>query len=89
MKILITAALLTFALIVFGVPNSTAEVYTWTDENGNLHISEEPPPKNARVEDVVNYKERTPEEEAARQRRKEEFRRKLEEDKQRLHRDQE
>jgi hypothetical protein len=43
MKILITAILLTFALTVFGVPNSTAEVYTWTDENGVKHFSDQPP----------------------------------------------
>jgi hypothetical protein len=43
MKILITAILLTFALTVFGVPNSIAEVYTWTDENGVKHFSDQPP----------------------------------------------
>ena len=32
------------------------KVYTWTDENGNLHITEQPPPKNARVKDVIQYK---------------------------------
>jgi hypothetical protein len=30
-------------MIVFGVPNSIAEVYTWTDENGVKHFSDQPP----------------------------------------------
>ena len=32
------------------------KVYTWTDENGNLHITEQPPPQNARVKNVLQYK---------------------------------
>ena len=43
MKILKTAILLTIVLTVFGVSNSTAEVYTWTDENGVRHFSDQPP----------------------------------------------
>jgi hypothetical protein len=31
------------------------EVYTWTDKDGNMHITAEPPPKNARVKDVLTY----------------------------------
>jgi hypothetical protein len=44
MKIFNTAILLTIVLTVFGVSNSTAEVYTWTDENGVRHFSDQPPP---------------------------------------------
>ena len=43
MKILKTTILLTIVLTVFGVSNSTAEVYTWTDENGVRHFSDRPP----------------------------------------------
>ena len=43
MKIYITAILLTIALTIFGVPNIMAEVYTWTDENGVKHFSDQPP----------------------------------------------
>ena len=43
MKILKTTILLTIVLTVFGVSNSTAEVYTWTDENGVRHFSDQPP----------------------------------------------
>jgi hypothetical protein len=30
-------------------------VYTWTDENGNLHITQEPPPKKAEVKETMDY----------------------------------
>lgn len=43
MKLFITAILLTIVSTVFGVSNSTAEVYTWTDENGVRHFSDQPP----------------------------------------------
>ena len=43
MKIFKTAILLTIVLTFFGVSNSTAEVYTWTDENGVRHFSDRPP----------------------------------------------
>jgi hypothetical protein len=39
------------------------QVYTWTDKDGNMHITAEPPPKNARVKDVLKYEpqpEKTP-----------------------------
>ena len=31
------------------------QVYTWTDKDGNMHITAEPPPKNARIKDVLKY----------------------------------
>jgi len=43
MKVIITAVVLAFTLTVFGVANSEAEVYTWTDENGVKHFSDTPP----------------------------------------------
>ena len=43
MKIIITAVVLAFTLTLFGVANSKAEVYTWTDENGVKHFSDAPP----------------------------------------------
>ena len=43
MKIYITAILFAIALTVFGVPDSRAEVYTWTDENGVKHFSDQQP----------------------------------------------
>ena len=38
---------------------SADELYTWTDEKGNLHITQQPPPVNARKMDVMTYKPQT------------------------------
>jgi uncharacterized membrane protein len=46
-------AILVVALLVSNL--NAAKVYTWTDEKGKLHISEEPPPKNTKVKDVIDY----------------------------------
>jgi len=35
---------------------SADQIYTWTDENGNLHITQTPPPKHAKLDNVVTYK---------------------------------
>ena len=82
MKYLIPATILIFCLFAASMAGAQ-KLYTWTDENGNLHITQEPPPKSAKVEDVIKYREKSPEAEAARQRRNEEFRRRLEKDKRR------
>ena len=37
------------------------QVYTWTDKDGNMHITAEPPPGNARIKDVIEYEPRTDE----------------------------
>ena len=37
------------------------QVYTWTDKDGNMHITAEPPPQNARIKDVIEYKPRADE----------------------------
>ena len=44
MKTFTIAIILAFALIVMGVPNSGAQIYTWTDENGVKHFGDHPPP---------------------------------------------
>lgn len=47
-------------LLFFVTPNLSADkLYTWTDENGNLHITEDPPPKNAKTNDVMTYRPQT------------------------------
>jgi hypothetical protein len=38
---------------------SADKLYTWTDEKGNLHITETPPPKTARTKNVMTYKPQT------------------------------
>ncbi len=41
------------------------QIYTWIDENGVVHITDQAPPKNARVADVIKYKEKTAQEQDA------------------------
>jgi hypothetical protein len=35
------------------------QVYTWTDENGNLHVTDTPPPAKSRIKDTLEYQEKT------------------------------
>jgi hypothetical protein len=37
---------------------SADQIYTWTDKDGHMHITAEPPPQNARVKDVLQYEPR-------------------------------
>jgi len=59
-------------------------LYTWTDENGVVHFSDQPPPKTDRVEDVevIKYEEKTPQEIEAIQHKRENLRRKLDREEQ-------
>jgi hypothetical protein len=36
-----------------------AEIYTWTDKDGNLHITKSPPPKGAKLREVTPYTSKT------------------------------
>jgi hypothetical protein len=38
----------------------SASIYTWTDKNGAVHITETPPPPGAAVEDVLNNPPESP-----------------------------
>ena len=35
------------------------QVYTWTDENGNLHVTDTPPPAKSKLKDTLEYQEKT------------------------------
>ncbi len=35
------------------------QVYTWTDESGNLHVTDTPPPQKSKVIDSLEYQEKT------------------------------
>jgi hypothetical protein len=50
-----------FLVLLFFVNNnlSADKLYTWTDANGNLHITENPPPNNAKTKDVITYQPQT------------------------------
>jgi len=53
--------LIGFILVLIGLANSELsadQVYTWTDKDGNMHITAEPPPQNARVKDIIKYQPR-------------------------------
>ena len=54
-------AIITGILLV-GFLNSglfAGQVYTWTDENGNLHVTDTPPPPKSKVKDTLEYQEKT------------------------------
>lgn len=36
-------------------PASAGEIYTWTDKNGNIHITDRPPKDSSQVESVIRY----------------------------------
>ena len=46
------------------IESNAGKVYTWTDERGVTHITETPPPPNAKNRDVIEYVPKTKEEEA-------------------------
>ena len=54
-------------------------IYTWTDKNGVVNLSHQPPPETDRVDhiEVMKYDEKTPQEIEAIQRRREKLRRRL------------
>ena len=52
-------ALTMIFLFFLGFSAQAGKVYTWTDEQGNLHITNTPPPKDARVKDVMPYQQKT------------------------------
>lgn len=54
MKYVLTGIWIMFSFVM------TAElvadtVYTWTDENGKLHITQDPPPQKAKLKDTIEY----------------------------------
>jgi hypothetical protein len=69
--------ILTAIFLVAGLGAShlnAQQIYTWTDENGITHITDQPPPPKARVDDIIKYKEKTPQEEDAIERKIEKLR---------------
>ena len=42
------------------VQAEAGKVYTWTDKDGIMHITDQPPPPAAKVVDVIPYQEQTP-----------------------------
>lgn len=55
MKLLGLGIIVIFFFATTG-PLSADKVYTWTDKDGNLHITDQPPPESAKVRSVTTYK---------------------------------
>ena len=55
MKLLGLGFIIVFFFATTG-PLSADKVYTWTDKDGNLHITDQPPPEGAKVDNVIKYK---------------------------------
>jgi hypothetical protein len=66
MKSMILLVALAIGLMADADAPAQSKVYTWTDSRGKLHITDEPPPVDASVRDVVEESAVTPAE--ARQR---------------------
>ena len=52
-------------ILLVGFLNSAliaGQVYTWTDEKGNLHVTDTPPPPKSKVKDTLEYQEKTSQE---------------------------
>ena len=49
-------------ILLVGFFNSSlnaGQVYTWIDENGNLHVTDTPPPAKAKIKDTLEFEERS------------------------------
>ncbi len=73
-----------FLTLLAALSLNAQKLYTWTDENGVVHLADQPPPGIGRTEDVevIKYKEKTPLEIEAIQRKKENLRRTLDKEEQ-------
>ena len=83
MKSLMIAAGLVLTLLT-GFSLNAQRIYTWTDENGVVNLSDQPPPETGKVDDieVITYEEKTPQEIEAIQQKTENMRLKLDREKQ-------
>ena len=73
----ISVGLLLTLLTAFSL--NAQKLYTWTDENGVVHLTDQPPPEKDRVEnlEVIRYEEKTPQDIEEIEHRKENLRRQL------------
>ena len=71
---------ISFFIAVFIGSNLNAQkIYTWTDQNGVIHLSDQPPPEKYRAKDieVMRYEEKTQQEIEAIQSKKDKLRQQL------------
>lgn len=73
-----------FLTLLAGLSLNAQKLYTWTDENGVVHLSDQPPPEKDTVEnfEVTRYNEKTPQELEAIENEKETLRRKFDKEEQ-------
>ncbi|MGE5257683.1 MAG: DUF4124 domain-containing protein [Hyphomicrobiales bacterium] len=60
MKPVAVVAAVILCLVVAAGAIAQSKVYTWTDAKGKLHITDEPPPLDANIKDVVESPQLTP-----------------------------
>jgi len=53
---------LAFLMAASSPAEAQNKVYTWTDARGKLHITDEPPPQEAKIKDILEAPQPTPEE---------------------------
>lgn len=75
-RIILTLTLALCIAISSAADLGAQRLYTWTDDHGVIHITDDPPPQNARVKDVTAYSDRSPRELAAIERKKQQLREK-------------
>jgi hypothetical protein len=83
MKPLTIAVGLLLTLLV-GLSLSAQRIYTWTDKNGVVNLSDQPPPEPGGVKDieVIEYDKKSPQEIEAIQKQKEQLRHKFDKERQ-------
>jgi hypothetical protein len=60
MKPIVVVAAVILSFMVASGADAQSKVYTWTDAKGKLHITDEPPPLDASIKDVVESPQLTP-----------------------------
>jgi hypothetical protein len=60
MKHLLSAVAVVCLLTLLSPLNAQTTLHTWTDAKGRLHITDTPPPPDAKIKEVVRHTEPTP-----------------------------
>jgi hypothetical protein len=60
MNHLISAAVIVCLLTILSPLNAQTTLYTWTDAKGRVHITDTPPPADAKIKDMVEQAETAP-----------------------------
>ena len=56
---------ITLLCLLAAIGSNAGKVYTWTDDRGVTHISDTPPPPNAKNRDIIEYVPKSEDEQAA------------------------